>query len=127
MADPEEADVVIQMMHGRFFGQRKLSAEHWDGKTKYKQVFTNYEHLVAIFRLFLLTNRIVETEAEVQKRLSHWDQYLTREENEERDAIHKALNESTVAAATPSHAEETETEAQQKELESSAAETPEVC
>nr|XP_036220626.1 HIV Tat-specific factor 1 [Bactrocera oleae]XP_036220627.1 HIV Tat-specific factor 1 [Bactrocera oleae]XP_036220628.1 HIV Tat-specific factor 1 [Bactrocera oleae] len=106
MADPEEADVVIQMMHGRFFGQRKLSAEHWDGKTKYK---------------------IVETEAEVQKRLSHWDQYLTREENEERDAIHKALNESTVAAATPSNAEETETEAQQKELESSAAETPEVC
>ena len=36
MASPEEADVVIQMMHGRFFGQRKLTAEHWDGKTKYK-------------------------------------------------------------------------------------------
>ncbi|XP_049314920.1 uncharacterized protein LOC105222449 [Bactrocera dorsalis] len=104
MADPEEADVVIQMMHGRFFGQRKLSAEHWDGKTKYK---------------------IVETEAEVQKRLSHWDQYLTNEENEERDAIQKALNEPTVAAAASSNAGETPV--QQNELGSDAADTPEVC
>lgn len=36
MASPEEADLVIQMMHGRFFGKRQLTAEHWDGKTKYK-------------------------------------------------------------------------------------------
>ncbi|EDX11375.1 GD12119 [Drosophila simulans] len=36
MASPEEADLVIQMMQGRFFGQRQLSAESWDGKTKYK-------------------------------------------------------------------------------------------
>lgn len=36
MADPDEADIVIQMMNGRFFGQRKLIAESWDGKTKYK-------------------------------------------------------------------------------------------
>lgn len=35
MADPEEADVVIQMMHKRFFGKRQLQAETWDGKTKY--------------------------------------------------------------------------------------------
>uniref|UniRef100_W8B1F8 17S U2 SnRNP complex component HTATSF1 n=2 Tax=Ceratitis capitata TaxID=7213 RepID=W8B1F8_CERCA len=62
MADPEEADVVIQMMHGRYFGQRKLTAEHWDGKTKYK---------------------VVESEAEVQKRLSNWDQYLTTGEEEQ--------------------------------------------
>lgn len=87
MVDPEEADVVIQMMHGRFFGQRKLSAEHWDGKTKYK---------------------IVETDAEVQKRLTHWDQYLTHEENEEKNAIHKTPNEPTVADAAPSIAVETE-------------------
>lgn len=31
-----EADLVIQMMQGRYFGQRQLSAEAWDGKTKYK-------------------------------------------------------------------------------------------
>lgn len=38
MSTPEEADVVIQMMQGRYFGQRQLSADHWDGKTKYKWV-----------------------------------------------------------------------------------------
>ncbi|XP_036336015.1 HIV Tat-specific factor 1-like [Rhagoletis pomonella] len=68
MADPEEADVVIQMMHGRFFGQRKLTAEHWDGKTKYK---------------------IIESEAEIQKRLNNWDQYLTQEENERKENASK--------------------------------------
>lgn len=36
MGDPEEADLLIQLMNGRFFGQRKLVAEAWDGKTKYK-------------------------------------------------------------------------------------------
>lgn len=36
MTSPEEADLVIQMMQGRFFGKRQLTAEHWDGKTKYK-------------------------------------------------------------------------------------------
>lgn len=36
MSDPEEADVVIQMMDRRFFGSRRLIAETWDGKTKYK-------------------------------------------------------------------------------------------
>ncbi|KAM7357225.1 RRM1_TatSF1_like and RRM2_TatSF1_like domain-containing protein barc [Cochliomyia hominivorax] len=60
MASPEEADLVIQMMHGRFFGKRQLTAEHWDGKTKYK---------------------IEETEEEIQKRLNKWDQYLESEEN----------------------------------------------
>lgn len=36
MSDPEEADLVVQMMNKRFFGKRQLSAELWDGKTKYK-------------------------------------------------------------------------------------------
>lgn len=36
MADAEEADLLITLMNGRFFGQRKLTAETWDGKTKYK-------------------------------------------------------------------------------------------
>ncbi|KAI8123183.1 HIV Tat-specific factor 1 [Lucilia cuprina] len=60
MSSPEEADLVIQMMHGRFFGKRQLTAEHWDGKTKYK---------------------VEETEEEIQKRLNKWDQYLETEEN----------------------------------------------
>lgn len=36
MGDADEADLVVQMMNGRFFGQRKLTAEIWDGKTKFK-------------------------------------------------------------------------------------------
>lgn len=36
MADPQEADLVVKLMNGRFFGQRKLTADTWDGKTKYK-------------------------------------------------------------------------------------------
>lgn len=36
MGDPEEADLVVQMMNGRFFGQRKLTAAIWDGRTKYR-------------------------------------------------------------------------------------------
>lgn len=36
MADAEEADLLITLMNGRFFGQRKLTAETWDGKSKYK-------------------------------------------------------------------------------------------
>lgn len=38
MSDVEEADVVVQMMHKRFFGSRQLTAELWDGVTKYKCV-----------------------------------------------------------------------------------------
>ncbi|ALC44213.1 barc [Drosophila busckii] len=59
MSTPEEADLVIQMMQGRYFGQRQLSAEHWDGKTKYK---------------------MEETVTEAQARLNKWDDYLTAEE-----------------------------------------------
>lgn len=39
MSDPEEADIVVQMMQGRYFGQRQLTAELWDGKTKFKYAF----------------------------------------------------------------------------------------
>ncbi|CAO1368194.1 unnamed protein product [Diamesa serratosioi] len=59
MGDPEEADLLIQLMNGRFFGQRKLVAEAWDGKTKYK---------------------IAETEDDKNARLDKWDKYLEDEE-----------------------------------------------
>ncbi|XP_065362643.1 17S U2 SnRNP complex component HTATSF1 [Calliphora vicina] len=77
MSSPEEADLVIQMMQGRFFGKRQLTAEHWDGKTKYKSE---------------------ETEEEIQKRLNKWDQYLETEENkksnlqQEETEIEKTIN-----------------------------------
>lgn len=61
MSDPEEADLVVQMMHRRHFGKRELSAELWDGKTKYKAN---------------------ETEAESKERLSKWDEFLEQDDNE---------------------------------------------
>lgn len=34
--EPAEAQACIQLLNGRWFSQRKISAEIWDGKTKYK-------------------------------------------------------------------------------------------
>lgn len=68
MADPDEADLVIQMMNGRFFGKRKLTAETWDGKTKFK---------------------IGETDAEFEKRLSNWDKFLETDDKKPADEIVK--------------------------------------
>lgn len=59
MSDPSEADLVVQMMNGRFFGQRKLTAELWDGKAKYK---------------------VEETEEEAKRRLQNWDKHLEETE-----------------------------------------------
>ncbi|XP_052859661.1 HIV Tat-specific factor 1 [Anopheles cruzii] len=55
MSDPEEADLVVQLMNGRFFGQRKLTAAIWDGRTKF---------------------RIAETDADIDKRRGNWEQFL---------------------------------------------------
>nr|XP_016934246.1 HIV Tat-specific factor 1 [Drosophila suzukii] len=65
MSSPEEADQVIQMMQGRYFGQRQLSAESWDGKTKYK---------------------IDESAVEASERLSKWDEFLAQEEADKKAA-----------------------------------------
>ncbi|CAD7081673.1 unnamed protein product [Hermetia illucens] len=65
MSDPEEADSVVQMMNGRFFGKRKLTAEIWDGKTKFK---------------------IAETDAEINQRLTNWDKFLETDEKKEESA-----------------------------------------
>lgn len=72
MADPEQADLVIQMMNGRFFGQRKLTAETWDGKTKYK---------------------IAETEEEIQARINKWDKYLEKGEAKEEESDNEDDND----------------------------------
>uniref|UniRef100_A0A1E1X4D1 17S U2 SnRNP complex component HTATSF1 n=1 Tax=Amblyomma aureolatum TaxID=187763 RepID=A0A1E1X4D1_9ACAR len=59
--EPEEADACISRMNGRWFAQRQLSAETWDGRTKYK---------------------IFETEEELEERLKKWDDFLEAEDEE---------------------------------------------
>lgn len=55
----EHADECVSLMNGRFFDGRRLSAENWDGRTKYK---------------------VKETEEEEQRRIEEWNRYLEEEE-----------------------------------------------
>lgn len=55
MKTPCEADEVIKLLNGRWFAKKKVSAETWDGKTKYE---------------------IEESEAERDKRLKTWGSFL---------------------------------------------------
>lgn len=34
--DAEEADACVQLFNNRWFNQRRITAETWDGKTKYR-------------------------------------------------------------------------------------------
>lgn len=36
--EPDAADACVLLLNNRWFGQRKITAETWDGKTKYKCV-----------------------------------------------------------------------------------------
>lgn len=73
--EPEEADACISRMNGRWFAQRQLAAETWDGRTRYK---------------------IYETEEELEERLKKWDDYLDGEDEE------KAKGSSSDTSAAPS-------------------------
>lgn len=84
MSDPEEADLIVQMMNGRFFGKRKLIAQTWDGTTKYKAN---------------------ETEDESKERLSKWDEFL-----EQGDYNEKEKEKSKAVAVTEAVAATTKTE-----------------
>ena len=39
-AEAEEADLCIQSMNERYFQKRQVFVETWDGKTKFKVMFT---------------------------------------------------------------------------------------
>lgn len=73
--DPAEAQACVQLLNGRWFGQRKITADIWDGKTKYK---------------------IAETDAEIEARIAKWDKYLEDEEgkkDEKKEDEYKAGKE----------------------------------
>lgn len=57
--EPAEAQACVELLNGRWFSQRRISAEIWDGKTKYK---------------------VTETDAEIEARLAKWDKFLEDEE-----------------------------------------------
>lgn len=61
MKEPEEAEAVVQLINGRWFGKRQLSAHIWDGKTKYK---------------------MEETDADLNKRLDGWNKFLGDEDED---------------------------------------------
>lgn len=52
---PEEADVCVAAMKGRWFAKRQIVAETYDGKTNYD---------------------VHETDAEKEERLQHWESFL---------------------------------------------------
>lgn len=62
MADPEAADAVVQLLNGRWFGKRKLFAEIWDGRTKYK---------------------IAETDSQISNRIGNWEKFLEGEDQKD--------------------------------------------
>lgn len=66
MKTPEEADQCVQLLNNRWFGKRRITAEIWDGKTKFK---------------------IQETDAQISERLDKWDKYL--EDGDKDDGIKK--------------------------------------
>lgn len=60
MGSPEEADQIVVLLNGRWFMKRLLTAEIWDGKTKFK---------------------IAETDSEISQRLDNWDKFLEGEDS----------------------------------------------
>ncbi|XP_072930196.1 17S U2 SnRNP complex component HTATSF1 [Epargyreus clarus] len=62
MKEPEQADAVVALINGRWFGKRQITAEIWDGRTKY---------------------RIAETDADLNKRIEKWDNFLEGEVNKD--------------------------------------------
>lgn len=64
MGCPEEADQVVELLNGRWFMKRQLSAEIWDGRTKYK---------------------VAETDSEITQRIDKWDKFLEGDEGSKGD------------------------------------------
>ncbi|XP_017773307.1 PREDICTED: HIV Tat-specific factor 1 [Nicrophorus vespilloides] len=66
MTEPENADQCVALLNGRWFGKRQLSAEIWDGKTKFK---------------------IAETDTQINARIDNWEKFL--EEDDDKKVVSK--------------------------------------
>lgn len=78
MKEPEQADAVIALINGRWFGKKQITAEIWDGKTKYK---------------------IAETDADLNQRIDGWEKFLEGGEKSTSDP--KTENDLTSKDVTP--------------------------
>ncbi|KFB50711.1 AGAP006266-PA-like protein [Anopheles sinensis] len=111
MGDPEEADLVVQLMNGRYFGQRKLTAAIWDGRTKY---------------------RIAETDADVNQRRGNWEQFLETgdtpdaDKDKESDSGKPKESPSEDGKASPDRANVDEGKKSEEDVPSSGESTPEM-
>ncbi|XP_047994113.1 HIV Tat-specific factor 1 homolog [Leguminivora glycinivorella] len=84
MKEPEQADAVVALVNGRWFGKRQITAEIWDGRTKY---------------------RIAETDADLSKRVDKWDKFLEGKEEPETSKLSvKTDNETGVTSEQPEKA-----------------------
>ncbi|ESO11520.1 hypothetical protein HELRODRAFT_108808 [Helobdella robusta] len=68
---PEEADLCVKALHGRWFAKRQLFAANYDGKTKYQ---------------------VNETEQEMNERLQKWRDYLDNGSTAKTDDENKTLD-----------------------------------
>ncbi|KAG6442544.1 HIV Tat-specific factor 1 homolog [Manduca sexta] len=64
MKEPEQADEVVKLINGRWFGKRQITAEIWDGRTKYK---------------------IAETDADINQRINKWEKFLEDKEDNKQE------------------------------------------
>lgn len=84
MKEPEQADAVVQLMNGRWFGKRQITAEIWDGRTKY---------------------RIAETDAALNQRIEKWDNFLEGKEDPSKESVSKGEEDIKKAPVSESSSE----------------------
>lgn len=71
--ETEAADACKELLNGRWFGQRQITADTWDGKTRYK---------------------VQETPEEREARLKKWETFLEEEDRKKKESENKADNKS---------------------------------
>ncbi|KOB66256.1 HIV Tat-specific factor 1-like protein [Operophtera brumata] len=86
MKEPEQADAVVALINGRWFGKKQITAEIWDGRTKY---------------------RIAETEADLNKRVDKWGRFLEGKEDDDKKDGENKTDDAKVSSKTTDVSEDT--------------------
>lgn len=86
MKEPEQADAVVALINGRWFGKKQITAEIWDGRTKY---------------------RIAETDADLNKRVDKWGKFLEGKEDDDKKDGENKTDDAKVSPETTDGSEDT--------------------